>query len=105
MMNSRTSNETVTDSGIHNCSRCAVRMREGRHNFTAKVGDKIIVIKDVPALICDSCSEIEYTLEVSKEIDAIMKEFFAERLLARPLAAGDVVFGRQRASSIDRASN
>lgn len=58
----------------------------------AQGGDEIIVIKDVPALICDACGEVEYTLKVSKVIDAIVKEFFAGRLLARPLAAGEVVF-------------
>jgi YgiT-type zinc finger domain-containing protein len=84
----------------HGCCRCAVRMREGRHDFMAKVGDEIIVIKDVPALICDTCGEVEYTLEVSREIDVIMKEFFAGRLLARPPAAGEVVFKPQRVGSM-----
>lgn len=79
--------------------RCAVRMREGRHDFMARVGDEIVVIKDVPALICDTCGEVEYTLEVSREIDVIMKEFFAGRLLAKPLAAGEVVFKPQSADS------
>lgn len=52
----------------------------------ARVGDEIVVIKDVPALICDTCGEIEYTQEVSREIDVIMKDFFEGRLLAKPLA-------------------
>jgi hypothetical protein len=65
----------------------------------ARVGDEIVVIRDVPALICDTCGEIEYTLEVSRDIDLIMKDFFAGRLLAKPLAAGEVVFGQQRAGS------
>jgi YgiT-type zinc finger domain-containing protein len=64
-------------------------MYEGRHDFMARVGDEILVVKDVPALICDTCGEVEYTLETSREIDAIMKDFFAGRLLAKPLAAGE----------------
>jgi YgiT-type zinc finger domain-containing protein len=84
----------------HNCCRCADKMHEDRQDFMARVGDEIIVIKDVPALICDTCGEVEYTLEASREIDAIMKEFFAGRLLARPLAAGEVMFGRQRAGAM-----
>jgi len=82
-------------SDVHDCCRCAGKMREGRHDFMARVGDEIIVIKDVPALICDTCSEVEYTLAVSKEIDVIMKEFFAGRLLAKPLAAGEIAFKLQ----------
>lgn len=81
------------------CCFCAGKILEGRHNFMARVGDEIVAIKDVPSLICDTCGEVEYTLEVSREIDAIMEEFFAGRLLARPLAAGEVVFGQQRAGS------
>jgi len=86
-------------SDAHDCCCCAGKMREGRHDFMARVVDEIIVIKDVPALICDTCDEVEYTLEVSKEIDVIMKEFFAGRLLAKPLAAGEIAFKPQRADS------
>lgn len=63
-------------------------MRERRHNLMARVGDEIVVIRGVPAFICDNCGEVEYTLQVSRDIDAIMKEFFEDQLLARPLASG-----------------
>ncbi len=78
----------------HDYCRCSGGMREGSYDFMARVEDEIVAIKDVPALICDTCGEVEYTLEVSRAIDVIMKEFFAGRLLARPLAAGEVVFRR-----------
>jgi hypothetical protein len=58
----------------------------------ARVENEIVVIKDVPALICDTCGEVEYTLEVSREIDEIMKEFYAGRLLAKPQAAEEIAF-------------
>lgn len=60
-------------SDTSDCCCRAGSMRKGKHDFMARVGDEIVVIKDVPALICDTCGEIEYTLEVSKEIDVIMK--------------------------------
>jgi len=62
-------------SDAHDCCSCAGKMRKGRHDFRPKVGDEIIVIKDVPALICDTCDEVKYTLGVSREIDLIMKDF------------------------------
>ncbi len=68
-----------------------------------RAGNEIVVIKDVPALICDTCGEVEYTLEVSREIDVIMKEFFAGRLLAMPLAAGEIAFVPKRAGMTDRS--
>jgi YgiT-type zinc finger domain-containing protein len=91
-------------SEAHDCCRCSGKMREGRHDFMAKVGNEIVVIKDVPALICDTCGEVEYTLQISREIDVIMKEFFAGRLLAKPQAAGEIVFKPQRADSIGNNS-
>ena len=80
----------------HDCCYCTGKMLEGMHDFMARVGNEILVIKDVPALIFDTCGEVEYTLEVSKEIDVIMKEFFARRLLAKPLAAGEIAFRPRR---------
>ena len=56
-------NETVKmNSDAHDCCRCSGKMHEGRHDFMARVGNEIVVVKDVPALICDTCGEIEYTL-------------------------------------------
>ena len=72
-------------------------MGKGRHDFMARVGDEIVVVRDAPALICDTCGEVEYTLETSREIDEIMKDFFAGRLLAKPLAVGEIAFKPQRA--------
>jgi YgiT-type zinc finger domain-containing protein len=91
--------ERRMNSDAHDCCS-AGKMREGRHDFMARAGDEILVIKDVPALICDTCGEVEYTLEVSREIDVIMKEFFAGRLLAKPLAAREIAFKPQLADSI-----
>ena len=87
------------NSDAHDCCDCAGKMREGRHDFMARVENEIVVVKDVPAIICDTCGEVEYTLEVSREIDVIMKDFFAGWLLAKPLAAGEVVFKTQRTGS------
>jgi len=93
--------EVQMNSNAHDCCDCAGKMREGRHDFMARVGNEIVVIKDVPALICDTCSEVEYTLEISREIDVIMKDFFAGRLPAKPLAARVIAFKPQRADSTE----
>jgi len=87
-------------SEAHDCCRCSGKMCEGRHDFMTRFGNEIVVIKDVLALICDTCGEVEYTLEISRWIDVIMKDFFAGRLLAKPLAAGEIAFKPQRADSM-----
>ena len=87
-------------SVAYDCCCGTGKMREGRQDFMARIEDEIIVIKDVPPLICDTCGEVEYTLEVSREIDRIRKEFFAGRLQGRPLAAKEVVFKPQGTDTI-----
>ncbi len=37
-------------------------------------GDRLIIIKNVPALVCDACGERQYSLEVSREIDRLLEE-------------------------------
>jgi len=34
----------------------------------------LIVIRNVPALVCDTCGERQYSLETSREIDHLVEE-------------------------------
>jgi len=54
------------------CTFCKGTLQEGKTEFITRVGDGIIVIKDVPAYICDRCGEAYYTVETSRKIDAVM---------------------------------
>ena len=53
------------------CTFCKGTLHEGTAEFIARIGDEIIVIRDVPALICDRCGEAYYTAEVSRKIDVV----------------------------------
>lgn len=83
------------NSDANDCCRCSGKMREGRHDFIARIGDEIIVIKDVPALICDSCGEVEYGLEASREIERIREDLLAGRLGKRPQEAREIALRPQ----------
>ena len=72
------------------CTFCKGTRHEGRTEFIARAGDGTIVIRDVPAYICDRCGEAYYTAEVSRKIDAVMVDVHSGRLCCRPLAAGEV---------------
>jgi len=72
------------------CSFCRGRLYEGETEFVARVGDEVIVIKDDPAYICENCGEAYYTPEISRKIDEVMRNFHEGKLLARPIAAGEV---------------
>jgi YgiT-type zinc finger domain-containing protein len=66
------------------------RLRPGITEYVTKVEDSVLVIKKVPALICDLCGESYLTPEASREIDKMVKDFRDGKLLARPIAAGEV---------------
>jgi len=42
-------------------------------NLSQESGEKIIVIKEIPAYICNQCKEAYFTPEISRKIDEIMK--------------------------------
>jgi len=66
------------------------RLRRGVTEYVTRVGGRVLVIKNVPALICDICGEAYLTPEASREIDKIVKDFREGKLLAKPIAAGEV---------------
>ena len=72
------------------CSCGRGRLHKGLTKYIVEVDDEVIIIKNVPAWICDLCDEAYISPEVSRKIDDIMKAFRAGKLLARPVAAGQV---------------
>ncbi len=74
------------------CTFCKGTLHEGKVEVIARVRDGIIVIKEVPAFICDRCGEAYYRAEISRKIDTVMKDAHSGRLCCRPLATGEVEF-------------
>lgn len=72
------------------CSFCKGKLHEGKTEFVAKIEDEVISIKGVPAYICENCGEAYFTAEISRKIDKIMRDYHAGKLLAHPIAAGEV---------------
>jgi len=66
------------------------RLRRGVTEYVTRVEGSVLVIKNVLVLICDICDEAYLTPESSREIDRVVKEFREGRLLAKPIAAGEV---------------
>ena len=48
-------------------------------------GDKLIVIEEVPAKVCNECGERYYSAEVSRKMEMIAKEGKTERFIEAPL--------------------
>ena len=72
------------------CLLCKSKMREGTTEFVARVGEQVVVIKSIPGFVCPNCDEAYYTIDTQRKIDRIMKAFHEGKLLAKPLAAGEI---------------
>jgi YgiT-type zinc finger domain-containing protein len=72
------------------CSLCKGKLHEGKTEFTVKLEKEVISIKEVPALVCEECGEAYFTPEISRKIDRIMRSSHEGKLLAYPIAAGEV---------------
>ncbi len=69
------------------CLLCKSKMREGTTEFVARIGEQVVVIKNIPAFVCPNCDEAYYSIDTQRKIDRIMKAFHEGKLLARALAA------------------
>ena len=72
------------------CSFCKGKLREGKTEFMAHAGGEVIVIKDVPAYVCEQCGEAYYTTGTSRKIDEVMRNAHQKKLCMRPLPPGEV---------------
>lgn len=72
------------------CSFCKGKLVNGKTEFIVKVGDEILVVKNVSALICNECGEAYYSPGESKKIDILMKQFHESNLLVHPIPAGEL---------------
>ncbi len=71
------------------CSFCKGKLVKGKTEFMARAGNEVVVIKDVPAWVCEQCGESYFTAAVSRRIDAIMRDAQKGTLCLRPLPAGE----------------
>ena len=72
------------------CQFCKGEMKEGKTEFMARVQDQVIVIKDVPAWVCERCGEAWFSYETSEKIDKVKRDVHAGTICVRPLAAGEI---------------
>jgi len=57
------------------CPYCQNDLKEGKTVLTFQMGkDKIIVVKDVPALICEQCGEDSVDISDSKIVERLVQK-------------------------------
>ncbi len=54
-----------------NCIECGHQLVAKNKTYVANLDNCVIVIKNVPALVCEHCHEVYYTDDISEKIENI----------------------------------
>ncbi|BEU87855.1 hypothetical protein TAMA11512_13190 [Selenomonas sp. TAMA-11512] len=66
---------------MNKCTFCKGSTREGLSTFTVEIDSSVVVIRNVPSMICEQCGEIYYTTEVMTrmyQIAQLVKDSMSE---------------------------
>ena len=74
------------------CSLCGGEMGEKEVEVIKKAGEKVVVVKDVPAWVCKQCGERYYSIDTVERINGIVKEVSEEKVKMRKIFAGELNF-------------
>ncbi len=55
-----------------NCFMCKGKLEEKNTTFMVELDNCIIIIKNVPSLVCEQCGEVSYSNEVSKQLEKLV---------------------------------
>jgi len=72
------------------CSYCKGNLEKGKSECIARVGDEVIIVRDISADVCNQCGEAYFTPEISQKFDTIMEDVHQGRIRCRPVAAGEI---------------
>lgn len=68
------------------CAICGGNLRKEMAKLELWVDNKLIVIEDVPASVCENCGEKYFSAKVSKQIDRLLEsDIEAKRKLEVPV--------------------
>ena len=51
---------------------CKGKLEEKNTTFMGELDNCIIIIKNVPSLVCEQCGEVSYSNEVSKQLEKLV---------------------------------
>lgn len=72
------------------CSYCKGDLKPGKTEFMVRVGAEVIIIKEIPAYVCNQCGEVFFSPDISRKIDKIMEDVHKGRICCKPVAAGEI---------------
>lgn len=72
---------------VDRCDLCGGELKRGKTTLEIWRGEELIVIRDVPADVCQHCNEAYLSADVSERLDHFLEEYHRhrpERYLAVP---------------------
>jgi YgiT-type zinc finger domain-containing protein len=72
------------------CFCCNGKLRQDKTDFIVNMGNEIVIIKNVPALICDICGERYFSAEISRRIDKVMESYHTGKVKSHTVPAREV---------------
>lgn len=59
---------------IMKCFMCKGSLEEKNTTFMVELDNCIIIIKNVPSLVCEQCGEVSYSDEVAKQLEKLVND-------------------------------
>jgi len=66
------------------------KLHDGFTELRIRVEETLLVIKNVPARVCNLCDEAYISPDTSRQIDEVMEKYRDCRLVAKPIPAGEI---------------
>lgn len=58
------------------CIECGHNIINKNRTYVANLDNCVIIVKNVPTLVCEHCNEVYYTDEISKKLENLKEEFY-----------------------------
>ena len=57
------------------CIECGHNLINKNRTYVANLDNCVIIVKNVPALVCERCNEVYYTDEISKKLENVSDKY------------------------------
>ena len=57
------------------CVFCKGTLEEKPSAFTVELGERIVVVKNVPSHVCSQCGEVSFSDDVYRELEKVVEQF------------------------------
>ena len=80
----------MTNDKIENCPLCKGRKKVGHALFSVDMGFGVVVVRHVPATVCDQCGAEWFSDSVAAKLEAIVAEARAKKALVEVTTLEDL---------------